>query len=217
MVLRLFVQSLDGEAKKWFKALPNASITTWEELETSFTQKWGEKRNHEYLLREFNAIKKKPKEDISKFNKRFNKQYNNLPTEIKPPPAVACVAYLGPFEFDFGFTLRERNSPTLDQLQVGALEVEANLASIGKSSGKQETTGNRRGKEESSSFGQTRESLDLKLEELDKPIRGLSHKVGKLEIENKSLSKHNAQGNNWGYNPSYRRPPLQILPRQRKE
>jgi len=27
-VLRLFVKSLDGEARKWFKALPNASITT---------------------------------------------------------------------------------------------------------------------------------------------------------------------------------------------
>lgn len=50
VVLRHFVQSLDGEARKWFKALPNASITTWEELENSFTQKWGEKRNHEYLL-----------------------------------------------------------------------------------------------------------------------------------------------------------------------
>lgn len=68
VVLRLFVQSLDGEARKWFKALPNASITTWEELETSFTQKWGEKRNHECLLTKFNAIRKKLKEDISEFN-----------------------------------------------------------------------------------------------------------------------------------------------------
>ena len=28
VVLRLFIQSLDGEARKWCKALPNASITT---------------------------------------------------------------------------------------------------------------------------------------------------------------------------------------------
>lgn len=32
LVLRLFVQSLDREAIKWFKSLPNASITIWEEL-----------------------------------------------------------------------------------------------------------------------------------------------------------------------------------------
>jgi len=58
-----------------------------------------------------------------------------------------------------------------------------------KSSGKKETTRNKRGKEEASSSSQTRESPDLKLEELDKTIKSLSHKVGKLEIENKCLSK----------------------------
>ena len=44
VVMRFFVQCLDGEARKWFKDLPNSSITTWEELENFFTQKWGEKR-----------------------------------------------------------------------------------------------------------------------------------------------------------------------------
>lgn len=73
VVLRLVVQSLNGQAIKLFKALPNASITTWEELENSFTHKWGEKRNHEHVLTKFNAIKKKQEEDISKFIKRFNK------------------------------------------------------------------------------------------------------------------------------------------------
>lgn len=131
-----------------------------------------------------------------------------MPSEIKPPLVVARVAYLGAFEFDFGFTLRERKFPTLDQLQVDALEVETKFSSTGKSSGKQETTRNRRGKEEASSSSQTRESLDLKLEELDKLIRSLSHKVGKLKIENKSISKQNAQGNNCGYNSQYIRLPL---------
>lgn len=46
VAMKLFVQSLDGEARKWFKSLPDASITTWEKFENSFTQKWGEKRNH---------------------------------------------------------------------------------------------------------------------------------------------------------------------------
>lgn len=65
VVLRIFVRSLDGEARKRFKAFPSASNTTWEELENSFTWKWGEKRDHKYALIEFNAIKKKPYEDIS--------------------------------------------------------------------------------------------------------------------------------------------------------
>lgn len=37
VVLKFFVQSLDGEARKWFKGLPNNSITTWEEMERLFT------------------------------------------------------------------------------------------------------------------------------------------------------------------------------------
>lgn len=37
VVMRLFVQSLNGEARKWFTSMPNSSITTWEKLENSFT------------------------------------------------------------------------------------------------------------------------------------------------------------------------------------
>ena len=73
VVMRFFVQSLYGEAKNWFKGIPNAAITTSEELENSFIEKWGQKRNHEYLLTEFNAIRKISKDDTSKFVKRFNK------------------------------------------------------------------------------------------------------------------------------------------------
>lgn len=67
VVLRLFVQSLHGEARKQFKPLPIASITTWEEMENYFVHKWGEKRDNGYILTKFNAIKKKPNEDVSEF------------------------------------------------------------------------------------------------------------------------------------------------------
>lgn len=41
VVLRLFVQSLDGEIRKWFNSLLDASITTWEEMVNSFMEKRG--------------------------------------------------------------------------------------------------------------------------------------------------------------------------------
>ncbi len=131
VVMGLFVQSLDGEARKCFKSLPNASIDIWEQLENSFTQKWGEKMNHEYLLTKFNAIRKNPKEDTIEFIKRFNKQFSNLPANIKPPSATTCVFFLGAFDSDVGINLREMKSTTLDQLQIDSLEVEVNLASVG--------------------------------------------------------------------------------------
>ena len=65
VVLRLFIQSLDGESQKWFKSLVNNTVTTWEEMENLFTLKWGEKRDHGYILTEFNAIKKRHNEDVT--------------------------------------------------------------------------------------------------------------------------------------------------------
>ena len=59
VVLRLFVQSLDGEARKWFKSLADHIVHTWEEMENFFTLKWGENRGHGYVLADFNALKKR--------------------------------------------------------------------------------------------------------------------------------------------------------------
>lgn len=85
-------------------------------MENSFMQKWGEKRDHGYILNEFNAIKKRSGEDIFDFIKIFNKLYKNHPAEIKPPQFDAWVVFVGAFDSKFGFTLRERKSPTLDQI-----------------------------------------------------------------------------------------------------
>ena len=65
---------------------------------------------------EFNALKKRQNEDVREFIKRFNKLYNNLLAEIKPPQEVAKVVYARDFEPEFGFTLRERKSASLDQI-----------------------------------------------------------------------------------------------------
>ena len=101
-------------------------------MENYFTQKWGEKRDHRYILTKLNAMKKKHNEDVPEFIKRFNKLYNNLPAKIKPPQATSKVVFVWEFELEFGFTLRERKSWTLDQIQIDALEVEANFTSTGK-------------------------------------------------------------------------------------
>jgi hypothetical protein len=42
---RVFVQSLDGQARKWFKELPSNSITGIEQLYEVFLKHWGERRD----------------------------------------------------------------------------------------------------------------------------------------------------------------------------
>jgi hypothetical protein len=41
--LRLFTQSLSGQVKKWFKSLPAVSIPDFEDFETLFLARWGDK------------------------------------------------------------------------------------------------------------------------------------------------------------------------------
>lgn len=169
---------MDGEARKWLKGIPNNSIPSWEEMEHLFTQRWGEKRDHGYSLTEFNAIKKKYDETIVEFFKRFNKLYNSLLVEIKPPPASAKITFAGAFESDFGFTLSKRRSPTLDQIQIDALEIEANLMAAGKTPETQPIQDKGKAKIESSQ-SQT-------LEDMSNVIKNLSNKSIKLELESKS-------------------------------
>jgi hypothetical protein len=57
--MRLFVQTLEGDVRKWFRGLPHASINSWEVLETVFMRQWGEKMDHLYYLTEFGSLKKK--------------------------------------------------------------------------------------------------------------------------------------------------------------
>ena len=104
--MRLFVQSLDGEAIKWFKTLGDCSINNWEEMENAFTNKWGEKKDHRYYLTESNALRKRHNEDVSKFIKRFNKLYTSLPAEMKPHQIAAKVVFVAAFDSEFGFSLR---------------------------------------------------------------------------------------------------------------
>ncbi len=67
--------------------------------------------------------------------------------EIKPPPAGAKITFAGAFESNFGFTLRERRAPTLDQIQIDALEIEANLVATGKAPETQPTQKQGKGKD----------------------------------------------------------------------
>lgn len=77
-------------------------------------------------MTEFNEIKRKPNEEVPEFIKRFNKLYNNILAEMKPPRTGAKVVFAGTFESDFESTLREKRYPTLDQIQIDALKIEVN-------------------------------------------------------------------------------------------
>jgi hypothetical protein len=125
--MKIFVHSLQGEARKWFKALPPGSIDGIEALDNAFLRQWGDKKDFVYYMTEFGSLKRKEGESVSDFSKRFNKMYNKIPAEIKPSEASAKITYASTFDPDFCLLLRERRATTLAHMQDAAVEVESNI------------------------------------------------------------------------------------------
>jgi hypothetical protein len=99
--MRLFMQSLSGEVRKWFKSLPATSIQDFTAFETSFITRWGDKKNPLQLLTQYNNMKRAPEETVQEFSARFMRVYNSIPTEVQPPPGAAQLRYVDSFDNDF--------------------------------------------------------------------------------------------------------------------
>jgi hypothetical protein len=57
--MKVFVQSLDGEDRKWFRSPDPGSITRIEGLEDVFLRHWADKKDLLYYIIEFGALKRK--------------------------------------------------------------------------------------------------------------------------------------------------------------
>jgi hypothetical protein len=56
--MRVFVQSLDGEVRKWFRGLTPGSIAGIEALDNVFLRQWGDRKDYMYYMTEFGTLKK---------------------------------------------------------------------------------------------------------------------------------------------------------------
>jgi hypothetical protein len=125
--MRLFVQSLNGEARKWFRSLPPNSIADIVALDDAFLKHWADKKEFLYYITEFGALRRKQGESIPDFTKRFNQMYGKIPEEIKPSETSAKITFANAFDVEFSLLLRERRTTTLSLMQDVSIEVESNI------------------------------------------------------------------------------------------
>jgi hypothetical protein len=104
--MRIFVHSLDGEARKWFRDFPPRSITGIEALDDLFLRQWRDKKEFLYYITEFGSLKRKEGEFVSNFSQRFNKMYNKIPPDINPTETSTKITYASAFDPDFFLLLR---------------------------------------------------------------------------------------------------------------
>jgi hypothetical protein len=69
VLMRFFVQSLDGEVRKWFRGLTPGSIVGIEALDDAFLRQWWDKKDFMYYIIEFGSLKRKEGEFVSDFSK----------------------------------------------------------------------------------------------------------------------------------------------------
>jgi hypothetical protein len=180
--MRVFVQSLDGEVRKWFRRLAPRSIVGIEALDSAFLRQWGDKKDFMYYMTEFGYLKKMEGESVSDFSKRFNKMYNKIPAEINPTEASAKISYASAFNPDLFLLLRERRATSLDQMQDVAIEVESNVLAVDRLRNK--TDANRiKGRSEASTSGPS--VPHPQVDELTKIVKSMSTEMEKMKVEGK--------------------------------
>jgi hypothetical protein len=171
--MRLFAQSLGGEAKKWFRTLPTGSILNSHHFEQIFLNKWQEKKNPLQMLTQYNQLKRGNDEIVKSFYDRFKRTYNSLPDECKPHDGMAKIHYVEGFDDDFALLLRERRSSTLVDMMNDAIEVEVNLMASRKGKYRFETKKVKEEAQSSTSQPTIDSKLDYMLKVMEKSWRDL--------------------------------------------
>jgi hypothetical protein len=180
--MRVFVQSLFGEARKWFRGLDPGSITGIEALDEAFLRYWGGKKDFLYYITEFGSLKRKEGESVSDFSKRFNKMYNKIHDEIKPTETSTKITYASSVDPEFCLLLREIRSTSLVHMQDAALEVESKIVASDKLRGKSDRDRRKRRIEASTSNSHI---VHPQVEDLTKLVKSLSTEIEKLKLEGK--------------------------------
>lgn len=196
--MRLFAQTLPRDVKKWFKGLAAGHIVDLATFHRLFINRWEIKKRPLQILFEYENISRAPNESVQDYCTRFNSIYNAIPANIEPPPDLALIKFPYRFDTDMSYQLRERNPPTLEQMQSDAISVEANLLA------KRARMRNERRvtiKEEPS-------TSDVKIDTLAKSLEKL---VDRLEIMEGNLQWYNQQKGTQIRNPNFGRIPIPRL------
>ena len=130
--VRLFSQTLSGEARIWHKNLVDDSIMSYQSFEDAFKDKWEDQKNLKQYLSQYHSIRRKESESIQEFSDRFMKVHNSIPAQFKPPIGSTQLQYAESFNGEFSLWLSERRLTSLEAMIKDIIEVEVNLITARK-------------------------------------------------------------------------------------
>lgn len=210
---------MDGEARKWFKDLPAGSIAGIEALDEVFLKQWGNRKDYLYYIIEFGSLNRKEGESLIDFTKRFNKIYQKILAEVKPPKTTTMITFTNAFDAKFSLWLRAAKPQSLSAMQEAAIEVESNILAANKLKAEKNKGVKEKNKQKNEKQASTSKdsSDDQKLDEMSNLMKHLASKMSKLEVENRPAARPPSDGPNRNHMPLKRPfPPQEILQRDRR-
>ena len=93
VVCRLFPYTFEGKASTWYFSLPQRYITSWNEFQTTFLEKFGEDKTPIVLVLELTCMRMDSKEKVKYFNQRFLMLKNRIPADSRPIEGVVIELY----------------------------------------------------------------------------------------------------------------------------
>jgi hypothetical protein len=132
VVMKLFSKTLHGDAKKWYDNLPDAGITSMDQFEEVFLEKWGiHSEDIPVLLKTFEDIKQGENETLFNFQNRFEGTLYHIPESHRPEIEYVVHHYTHAIWPHLGLPLRKRAPKTLDEAYGMAKEIKNNIFSSG--------------------------------------------------------------------------------------
>jgi hypothetical protein len=83
----------------------------------------GKGKDYLYYITEFGSLKRKEGESLIDFTKCFNKVYQKIPVEVKPPETTAMITFANAFDPKFSLWLRAtkpHSFPAMQEVVIGA-------------------------------------------------------------------------------------------------
>lgn len=93
VVCILFMYTIKWKASTWYFSLIESSITSWNQFQTSFLDKFGEDETPIVLVLELSHIRMDRKEKVKDFNQHFLSWRNRIPAESRPSEGVVTEFY----------------------------------------------------------------------------------------------------------------------------
>jgi len=102
-------------------------LASYEYFSKLFKRRWSTKKDSGTLVAQFNQIKKKKNEIVNEFNTRFDRFYNQKPTDFHPTTTSVRLLYMNDFEGKIWFILKDKKPTSLAQAKEHSSDIEENL------------------------------------------------------------------------------------------